>query len=200
MPTRFCCNNFAVTFYICSTNRPALQNNLVRVVFFIGLSIGITSCNRQLTSVLIEDPNGNVELIYAGAQSAENLVKEIRYYPSGDTMTVTPMKKGAVEGVVRSFHKDNRPKDEVTFVKGKQDGLFRKFDKEGQLVFEGHMKNGLKDGVWTTWYDETQMQEQRTYVSDQPHGTWTYWYIDGNVKREETYDLGKLLGATDFDQ
>lgn len=162
------------------------------------MSIISSSCNKQLTTVLVEDPRGNVELIYAGPQAPENLVKEIRYLANGDTLSITPMLKGAVNGVFTAFHEGNLKKEEVTFQKGIQDGGFRKYDKEGVLVFEGRMKNGLKNGIWITWHDETQMAEQRTYVDDQADGTWTYWFIDGNLKREEIYKLGKLIEEKNF--
>lgn len=155
-------------------------------------------CSRKLVSVLVEDANGNVELVYAGKQSAENLVKEIRFYPSGDTLSVTPLKKGAVDGVVSAYHRNNLLKEQTTFKDGKANGLFRQYDKEGVLVFEGELMNGQKSGVWTTWYDEVQMQEQRSYTADQPDGKWIYWYIDGTIKREEVYQLGKLIEEKDF--
>lgn len=164
----------------------------------MALTIIVGSCSKKLTTVLVEDPAGNVELIYAGSQSPENLVKEIRYFSTGDTLSVTPMLKGAVDGVVTAYHKGNLKKEEVGFKRGVQDGVFRKYDKEGVLVFEGSMKNGRKNGVWITWYDEVQKAEQRNYVDDQADGTWTYWFIDGNLKREEIYKLGKLIEEKSF--
>jgi antitoxin component YwqK of YwqJK toxin-antitoxin module len=164
----------------------------------LALAIIVSSCNKKLSTVLVEDPAGNVELIYAGSQMPENLVKEVRYFPNGDTLSVTPMLKSAVHGVVTAYHKGNLKKEEVTFQHGVQDGSFRKYDKEGVLVFEGNMKNGRKNGVWTTWYDEVQISEQRNYVDNQPEGTWSYWYIDGSLKREEVYKLGKLIEEKSF--
>ena len=149
-------------------------------------------------SILVEDPSGNVELIYAGTQSPENLVKEIRFYPNGDTLSVTPMKKSAVNGVVSFYYAENTPKEQTTFVDGKQNGQFKRFDKDGVLVLEGNLDNGQKNGVWTTWYDEVQKQEERIYLNNQADGKWTYWYIDGEVKREEVYKLGKLIEEKDF--
>lgn len=151
-----------------------------------------------MMSVFVEDPKGNTELIYAGTQSPENLVKEIRFYPNGDTLSVTPMKKGAVNGVVTFNYLDNKPKEQTTFTNGKQNGLFKRFDKNGVLVLEGNLTNGQKNGVWTTWYDEVQKQEERNYANGQPEGKWTYWYIDGELKREEVYKTGKLIEEKDF--
>jgi antitoxin component YwqK of YwqJK toxin-antitoxin module len=151
-----------------------------------------------MMNILVEDPMGNVELIYAGSQSPQNLVKEIRYYPNGDTLSVTPMKKGAVDGVVTFYYPENKPKEQTAFVKGMSQGEFKRFDKSGVLVLEGALKNGEKNGVWTTWYDEVQKQEERTYSDNQPDGKWTYWYIDGELKREEVYKLGKLIEEKDF--
>lgn len=182
-----------------ASKSPSL-NSIIRTLSFSALLVlAISSCNKSLMTVLVEDPNGNVELIYAGVQSPENLVKEIRYFPNGDTLMITPMKKGAVHGAVTSFHKDNLRKEEVTFEKGKQNGSYKRFDTDGILVFEGIMVDGMKHGTWTTWYDDVQIAEQRSYVNDQPNGKWTYWYIDGHVRREEVYDLGKLIDKTDFE-
>ena len=151
-----------------------------------------------MMSVLVEDVGGNVELIYAGSESPNNLVKEIRFYPNGDTLSVTPMKKGAVNGTVAFYYPKNKPKEKTTFENGKQQGLFRRFDKEGVLVLEGNLENGQKSGAWITWYDEVQKQEVRNYSNDQPDGKWSYWYMDGELKREEVYKNGKLLEEKDF--
>ena len=101
-------------------------------------------------SILVEDPTGNVELVYAGNQSSQNLVKEIRFYPNGDTLSVTPMKKGAVDGVVTFYYPENKPKEQTTFVSGISHGQFTRCDENGVLVVEGMLKNGEKNGVWTT--------------------------------------------------
>ena len=176
-----------------------MSKNFIRITFLCtAIGLFATSCSKQPLTVLVEDPTGNVELIYSGVQSPENLVKEIRYFPNGDTLMITPMKKGGVHGVVTAFFKDNKRKEETSFVKGLQEGVFKRYDKDGLLVFEGAMKSGLKEGLWTTWYDEVQMEEQRLYVNDMPHGKWTYWYIDGELKREETYELGKLIDEVNF--
>jgi len=100
--------------------------------------------------------------------------------------------------VVSNYHKNNRLKEQISFVNGKQNGVFRRFDSEGILVFEGSLVDGKKTGVWTTWYDEVQMEEQRNYTDDVPDGKWTYWYIDGSPKREEVYEAGKLIAEKDF--
>ena len=169
------------------------------IVVVLAFAALIQGCaGGKTVSVLVEDKTGNTELIYRKSQSPDNLIAEIRYYPCGDTLSITPMLKGAVNGVVSFFHKNNVLKDQVTFVDGKQNGTFKKFDKGGVLVFEGKLKDGLKNGNWTTWYDEVQKQEERTYVNDIPTGKWIYWYIDGSVKREEVYKDGKLLEAKDF--
>ena len=178
----------------------SVQKAIIRIGLFsvlVSFMAGCSSSNK-LVSVLVEDKSGNVELVYAKTQSPENLVKEIRFYPNGDTLSVTPMLKGAVNGVVSNYHKDNRLKEQISFVNGKQNGVFRRFDAEGVLVFEGSLVDGKKTGVWTTWYDEVQMEEQRNYTDDVPDGKWTYWYIDGSPKREEVYEAGKLIAEKDF--
>lgn len=164
------------------------------------LAIGaiITSCNNKMMSVLVEDPAGNVELIYAGAQSPGNLVKETRFYSNGDTLSVTPMRKGVVHGIAIFYYPDNKRKEQTTFANGISQGVFKRFDKDGILVLEGILNNGEKNGVWTTWYDEVQKQEERSYLNGEPDGKWTYWYIDGELKREETYKLGKIIEEKDF--
>ncbi len=178
----------------------ALKISRLKTATLFLIAVGLTACSgsKNLVSVLVEDKAGNVELIYQGVQSPENLVKEIRYYSNGDTLSVTPMKKGAVDGVVAKFYPENLLKEETEFQAGVQSGSFKRYDKEGVLVFEGTLKNGVKEGVWTTWYDEVQMEEQRSYQNDQPNGKWTYWFIDGSVKREEVYKLGKLIEEKDF--
>lgn len=173
---------------------------VLQIFLIAGIIALLAGCasNKKLLTVLVENKAGNVELIYAKTQSPENLVKEVRYYPNGDTLSVTPMLKGAVHGVVTAYHKNNKLKEEVTFVQGKQNGLFRRFDADGVIVFEGTLVDGKKSGVWTTWYDDVQMEEQRSYADDMPNGKWTYWYIDGSVKREEVYEAGKLIAEQDF--
>ncbi|MCF8463742.1 MAG: hypothetical protein K9G41_02810 [Flavobacteriales bacterium] len=175
-----------------------LSKRILHSFFVLAILISTSSCSKKLMTVLVEDPNGNVELIYAGSQMPVNLVKEIRFYPNQDTLSVTHMKKGAVHGEVTTYFPKNLLKEISTFDNGTQNGPFKKFDKEGVLVFEGQLSNGKKDGVWTTWYDEVQMEEQRTYQNDVAEGKWTYWYIDGNLKREEIYKVGKLIEGKDF--
>ncbi|MFT5020867.1 MAG: antitoxin component YwqK of YwqJK toxin-antitoxin module [Polaribacter sp.] len=162
--------------------------------------VGLAGCSgsKQLTSVLVENANGSVELIYAGIQSPENLVKEVRYSASGDTLSITPMKKGCVHGTVSHFHSGNKLKECVPFQNGVQSGVYQRYDNEEVLVFEGKLEKGLKEGTWTTWYDEVQMEEQRNYSKDVADGKWTYWYIDGNLKRMEVYNLGKLIEEENF--
>lgn len=173
---------------------------MLKAFFPILFTAILTGCSgtKNLTSVLVEDPNGNVELIYAGTQSPEKLVKEIRFYANGDTLSITPMKKGAVNGVVSQYYPNNIIKEQTPFINGSQNGVFKRFDKDGVLVFEGQLLNGQKNGIWTTWYDDVQMEEQRTYIKDVADGKWTYWYIDGNLKREEVYKLGKLIEEKNF--
>ena len=159
----------------------------------------LSSCSGgKLITVLVEDKTGNTELVYKKSQGPENLVKEVKYYPNGDTLSITPMVKGAVNGILSRFYKGNLLKEQISYKNGVQDGMFRRYDKDGILVFEGELKNGLKTGVWTTWYDDVQKQEERTYVNDIASGKWMYWYIDGSLKREEVYKNGKLLEEKDF--
>ncbi len=171
--------------------------NNFRFLLFAATVLGLQACSPKLLTVLTEDPAGNVELTYNRSISPENIVREVRFYPNGDTLSVTPMKNAAVHGVVSNYFPGNKLKDQTTFENGTSNGRFCQFDQEGTLIFEGELKNGMKTGVWITWYDEVQMQEQRAYLNDQPDGKWTYWYIDGTVKREETYQLGKLIDAKD---
>lgn len=171
-----------------------LKHSQLTVVLLILTALVQGCAGGKMVSVLA----GDTELIYRKSQSPDNLVKEIRYYPNGDTLSVTPMLKGAVDGVVSTYHKGNLLKEQVSFENGTQNGPFKRYDKDGVLVFEGQLKNGLKSGIWTTWYDEVQKQEERLYKSDVPSGKWTYWYIDGSIKREEVYQDGKLLEEKDF--
>ncbi|MFT6211294.1 MAG: antitoxin component YwqK of YwqJK toxin-antitoxin module [Bacteroidia bacterium] len=175
-----------------------VTGNIKNLLITSAVLMLLYSCSNKMMTILVEDPMGNVELIYAGAQSPENLVTEVRYYPEGDTLSVSHMKKGAIEGVVTFYYPENKPKEQTTFVDGLSQGEFKRFDKSGVLVVEGKLKNGEKSGVWTTWYDDVQKQEERTYSADQPDGKWTYWYIDGELKREEIYKLGKLIEEKDF--
>jgi antitoxin component YwqK of YwqJK toxin-antitoxin module len=159
----------------------------------------VCSCGSgKLITVLEENENGNTVLQYRKAEAPENLVTEIRFYPNGDTLSVTPTQQGAIHGDLLRYGKNNKLKERITYVKGVQDGLFQRFDKDGVLVFEGMLKRGKKEGVWTTWYDDVQKEEERKYADDEPDGKWTYWYIDGNVRREEVYESGKLIEATDY--
>lgn len=158
----------------------------------------LVSCSGgKLITVLEENDNGNTLLQYRKSELPENLVNEIRFYPNGDTLSVTPMQSGAVHGEVLRFGKSNQLHERITYVKGVQDGLYQRFDENGIIVFEGKLKQGKKEGVWTTWYDEVQKEEERNYLNDEPHGKWTYWYIDGSLKREEVYQNGKLIEAAD---
>lgn len=162
------------------------------------VSVFLAACSPKLQTILLEDKNGNTELVYAGTPSPDNLVKEIIYYPSGDTLSITPMLKGAVNGSVKKFNEGNLLKEVVTFKKGEQTGIYQRFDDEGILTFEGKLDKGLKTGVWTTWYDDVQIQETRTYANDLAEGKWSYYYIDGSLKREEIYKNGKLIEEKNF--
>lgn len=194
-----CLSSTCHFIYICTqSQQPLFRNRFASPALAILGLVLVSSCSPKLTSVLVEDPNGNVELTYQGSESTENLVKEVRFYPNGDTLSVTPMKKGAVNGNVLNYYPHNHLKELTTFVDGQQKGVFKRFDTEGVLVFEGQLVNGLKEGIWTTWYDDVQMQEQRNYLNDQPDGKWTYWFIDGTVRREEVYKLGKLVEEKDY--
>lgn len=186
------------TFAITSADNRIKSMLNSRFAILLLTVLAACSGSKNLTSVLVEDPNGNVELIYAGSQSPENLVKEIRFFANGDTLSITPMRKGAVHGIVTHYFPKNVVKEQTPFQNGTQTGIFKRYDTNGVLVFEGKLENGLKEGVWTTWYDEVQMEEQRNYVKDVAEGKWTYWYIDGNLKREEVYKLGKLIEEKNF--
>ena len=176
-----------------------MKSNSSKVLLgLIVILFSACSANKNITSVLVENPNGNVELFYAGTQSPENLVKEVQYFANGDTLSITPMKKGAVHGTVTRYFSGNIIKEEVPFVSGAQTGVFKRYDSDGVLVFEGKLVNGQKQGVWTTWFDEVQKAEQKTFVNDLADGKWTFWFIDGNLKREEVYKLGKLIEQKDF--
>lgn len=171
-----------------------------RSLFILSVVL-LSACGsgKKVVSVIVEDKSGNTELIYTKVQAPENLVKEIRYYANGDTLSITPMLKGAVHGTVSRYWKGNKLKERITFANGVQSGSFERFDNNGTLVFEGELENGLKTGIWTTWYDDVQMQEQRVYANDVPNGKWTYWYIDGSLKREEVYKDGKLIEEKNYD-
>lgn len=175
-------------------------NSIFSVELLLASLLVLSACgsSKKLVSVLVEDQRGNTELVYTRSESPENLVREVRFYPSGDTLTVTPMQKGKVHGVVSRYLDGNILVEEVTFKEGMQDGIFRKYDKNGVLVFEGELMNGQKTGTWTTWYDEVQVEEKRSYLNDEPNGKWTYWYIDGSLKREEVYENGKLIESTNY--
>ncbi|MGB1317951.1 MAG: toxin-antitoxin system YwqK family antitoxin, partial [Flavobacteriales bacterium] len=144
------------------------MKTLFNQAFVVCVLMVASACSgsKQLSSVTQEHATGNVELVYAGSQVAENLVKEIIYAPNGDTLSVTPMKKGAVHGSLVRYYSGNIIKEVLSFQNGSQTGLYQRFDDQGVLVFEGKLEQGLKQGVWTTWYDEVQMEEQRSYSDD----------------------------------
>lgn len=192
---------------LCLNTFLHLHPNLIRVSInrtllsaFLSVALLSTGCssNKNLVSVLVEDKAGNTELIYRKSQSPSNLVKEIKYYPSGDTLSITPMNKGVVDGMLTRFHKNNKLKEQVTFQNGAQNGPYKRYDKEGVLVFEGQLSNGQKTGKWITWYDDVQIEEERQYKNDQPDGKWSYYFIDGSLKREEVYNAGKLIEEKNF--
>lgn len=189
------CDFFTFAIQPIAVFKTHIFYSLVLVVSVLAAGCG---SSKKLTSVLVETREGNTELIYAGSQIPENLVSEIVYYPNGDTLSITPMKKGSVHGVVTRYNKSNSLKEQITFADGKQDGMFRRFDEDGVLVFEGQLVGGKKTGTWTTWFDEVQKEEERSYSDDQPNGKWTYWYIDGSLKREETYKDGKLIDKKNY--
>lgn len=176
------------------------MSHCIKFLLAFSICIGFASCgaSKKLVSVLVEDQNGNTELVYARSEAPENLVKEVRFFPNGDTLTVTPMLNGKVDGVVLRYLEGNILVEEVTFKEGVQDGRFKRYDKDGILVFEGELTNGQKTGIWTTWYDDVQAQEKRSYSNDEPDGKWTYWYIDGSLKREEVFENGKLIESTEY--
>jgi len=173
--------------------------SIIHVILILAVAIN-SGCgsSKKLISIVLEETHGNTELVYAGKQLPENLVQEIKFYPNGDTLSVTPMKSGAIHGLVSRFGENNVLKEQITFVQGKQQGIYKRFDAEGVLVFEGQLMDGRKTGVWTTWYDEVQKEEERGYSNGQPNGKWTYWYIDGSLKREETYKDGKLIDEKNY--
>ncbi|MCF8257373.1 MAG: hypothetical protein K9J06_07455 [Flavobacteriales bacterium] len=171
--------------------------------FRFGLALtlfGLAACStpKGLLTVESDSVDGKVELTYKGEQSADNLVREVRFDAAGDTTAITHLLKGLLHGELVTFHPLGTRKESVVYVNGIQDGAYRAYDTEGAVVFEGYLKGGKKQGQWTTWYDATQKRQQCQYDNDVMSGKCTYWYIDGNIQREETYSLGKLVASQDY--
>jgi len=169
-------------------------------LFIAIASVLISSCggSKDLVTVVLEDSKGNTELIYTGSAVPTNMVREVRFNPHGDSLSVTPLQEGVLHGDVITFHPNGKRKELVTYAEGKQNGRFIAYDLEGVIAFDGTLKDGKKHGLWSYWYDETQMKQQCPFENDILTGKCSFWYIDGNLKREETYSAGKLIASQDF--
>ncbi len=148
-------------------------------------------------TVTEETDGGRAELTYLGEVQVDKLQREVRFSPTGDTLSITSLQKGVLHGELVMFHPNGQRKESVVYLNGVQDGPYKAFDTEGALVFEGTLREGRKEGIWSTWYDATQKRQECLFENDVLTGRCTYWFIDGSIQREETYRDGKLIASQD---
>ena len=99
------------------------------------------------------------------------------YYQDGKTVSkITPMKKGKIDGCVKTYFKDGRLDLEKEYQESVENGFEKRYDSQnGAQILETRWVNGKKDGVeWklTKQGDGVESKVTRTYRMGVLHGAY----------------------------
>lgn len=99
------------------------------------------------------------------------------YYQDGKTVSkITPMKKGKIEGCVKTYFRDGRLDLEKEYRQSVENGFEKRYDSQnGTQILEIRWVNGKKDGVeWklTKQGDGIESKVTRTYRMGMAHGAY----------------------------
>ncbi|MDQ3112266.1 MAG: toxin-antitoxin system YwqK family antitoxin, partial [Bacteroidota bacterium] len=95
----------------------------------------------------------------------------LRFYPTGDTLSISFYRMGNIDGIRKSFHSNGKLRLFETFEDGKPVGKF------------------------TYWYDNGQIESFRTYTNYKRNGEYKYFSETGILTEEGTYKEGRLNGV-----
>lgn len=89
---------------------------------------------------------------------------------------------------LRTFHKNNKLKTEITYRDSVRNGIARTYDEEGNVTMEINYVKDKREGKVTRFYPGGFIHQVTEYVNDVMHGSRVKYRSNGNLISEARYE------------
>lgn len=122
------------------------------------------------------------------------------YGTDGKLMSEVSYKKGKLDGQSKSFFRNGKVSEVITYKDSVKEGLWRRYYEEGGTEMETMHVKGKRQGVFQVFYPKGNLKIKGRYFNDLPSDKWTYYNQDGSVEKELEYDKkGRLKNQDEVD-
>ena len=124
-----------------------------------------------------------------------------KYYGTdGKLLSEVSYKSGKADGPSKSYFRNGKVSEIVTFKDSIRDGLWRRYYEEGGTEMETMHVKGKRHGVFNVFYYNGQIKIKGRYANDLPSGKWIFYNQDGTLEKELEYtDKGRLVNQDEVD-
>ena len=119
--------------------------------------------------------------------------KEVTFFASGDTISITNYINGKQEGLYRSFYPVRTKEYEIPYLQDKISGTARKYFDNGVNELEAEFKDDQRNGSFREYYKNKVLYNKESYLDGKLEGPVKYYYSNGALKIEAMAHAGKTI-------
>ena len=137
----------------------------------------------------------NGKLDYTYNYKYGELLSEVYFNHSGDTIDKINYKPKANNFLITRYHTNKTVASKTEFVNGLKHGKYISYNFYGNIKTEGQYNNGNLNGKWTWYYDNGKIESTREYLDGNLNGEGKDYFEDGTLSRTLNYEYGNLAGT-----
>ncbi len=115
------------------------------------------------------------------------------FYEEGTMRSEYHMLDGRIHEEARTWHKNGKPKSQVSYAHGKPDGLILEWYEDGNLAFLTEMKDGEKHGSCVKHHPNGSLAIVGKFSKGKQHGVWLHFSEEGDVSIEHQWIDGEFV-------
>jgi len=93
-------------------------------------------------------------------------------YKSMNTRSSVPLEAGRAEGEVRTYARNGRLRELITYQQGLRSGAYFRYDAFGHLLISGNYHNNLMEGEWKLYFPDGSVRYIATYEKGKLREEW----------------------------
>jgi len=130
-----------------------------------------------------------------------NCIQEL-YNPDGTVKSLTPIKDGKIEGVLKQFDSEGKPEVEENYHNNLKNGWQIKYNPAtGNIIYKAMFCNDTMQGPMIQYYLEGMLWRESNYSKGHLEGIVKTYWPDGKIKMETPFEHGKQLpGEKKYDE
>jgi antitoxin component YwqK of YwqJK toxin-antitoxin module len=124
------------------------------------------------------------------------------YNPNGSIKSLTPIKDGKIEGVLKQFDDEGKLLTEESYHNNLKNGWQINYNPPtGKIKFKAMFRNDTMQGPMIQYYLEGQLWRESNYINGHLEGIVKTYWPNGKIKMETPFEHGKKIpGEKKYDE